>query len=214
MSDILRLATHRAADAYWSGGEYELNLSFGTLRDKQWQPLVPAVWDHEALNGPVGGRYVPGEPVEAVPVEVPGPTATRIQYGVLGIDDLRVGCCVLATRSLFECVTVQVPLGMFDGIRAEGEAPGSVPPRLAPLDRIYQDLALAVYDVVPFEIANIGFQCECRLVAELQVDTEQRLELLATGHFFAQDAVLTAMDVWPDDFPAVRPGLRWVSSHR
>ena len=39
----LRLAHHADLDTFWSGGEYELNLSFGTLRDKQWQRLVNAL---------------------------------------------------------------------------------------------------------------------------------------------------------------------------
>jgi len=117
-----------------------------------------------------------------------------------------VGCAVLVTRSLFECVTLQVPLGMFDGVPVDGRGT----PRIEALDHIYQDIALDVFDYVPFDLATIGFQSGCCLFAELQADEQQCFDLLNAGSIFARDDVLRALNVWPDDYPAARPGLRWI----
>jgi hypothetical protein len=212
MSQNLRLATHPDGDAYWSGGEYELNLSFGTLRDKQWQRLVPTIWKHAAISGPFAQRFFPGEPPQTAEIQIPAPDAAQVQYASLQVESLQVGCGVLATRSLFECITLQVPLGMFDGLKVD---PGSkFTLRIEPLDYIYREIALAVFDVVPFDLANIGFQCECRLVAELQIDAKQRLELSISGNFFARDDVLLSLSISPENYPAVRPDLRWIPPGR
>ena len=208
MVQKLRLAAHSEADAYWSGGEYELNLTFGTLRDKQWQRVLETIWNHEAVAGPFRRRYSPGDALDRVPILVPAPTDAQAQYGSLRVGSLCVGCGVLATRSLFECVTLQVPLGMFDGLHAD--PPASSRFHIDALDRLYQDIALAVYEAVPFDLANIGFQCECRLVAELQTDSCQRRAFLAGGYFFARDTVLASLNVRPDDYPLALPGLHWV----
>lgn len=205
MSQTLHLAAHPDADSYWSGGEYELNLSFGTLRDKQWQRVMNAVWNHAAISGPFTRRFVPGAPADPAGILVPPPGAAQTQYGGLLIGSFEVGVGVLATRSLFECVSLQVPLGMFAGLEV-----GDSALHIDPLDRIYRNLALAVFDAVPFDLTNIGLQCECRLVGELQIDTQQRLELMARGSFFARDQVLLLLGVPPDDYAAVRPALRWI----
>jgi hypothetical protein len=211
-SQNLRLATHPKTDAYWSGGEYELNLSFGTLRDRQWQRLIPTIWQHTAISGPFAQRFVPGESPQAAEIQVPEPDAAQVQYAGLQVESLQVGCGVLVTRSLFECITLQVPLGMFEGLEADPHNKFAL--RIEPLDFVYREIALTVFDVVPFDLANIGFQCECRLVAELRIDTKQRLELMMSGNFFAQDEVLSLLGIAPGDYPAVRPGLRWVPSGR
>ena len=208
MSQNLHLAAHTELDAFWSGGAYELNLSFGTLRDRQWQRLIAAVWQNDALSGPFARRFRPGAPPAAAAVQVPDPDAALTQYAGLRIDSLQVGCSVLATRSLFECVTLQVPLGMFDGLNVGPEPIVSL--RIEPLDFVYRAIALALYDVVPFDLANIGFQCECRLLAELQVDSRQRHELMAAGNLFARDNALLLLGISPEHYAAVRPGLRWI----
>lgn len=208
MVQKLRLATHLEADAYWSGGEYELNLTFGTLRDKQWQRVLETIWNYGAISGPFRQRYIPGSALDRVSVLVPAPTDAQTQYGSLTLGSLCIGCGVLATRSLFECVTLQVPLGMFEGLHPAQTDLSRF--RIDALDQLYQDIALAVYEAVPFDLANIGFQCECRLVAELQTDSQQRRSFLAGGYFFARDGVLTALDVRPDDYPLALAGLRWV----
>ena len=45
MSDVLIVAHHQQPASYWEGGHYELNLSYDTLRDRQWQRIMEAVWD-------------------------------------------------------------------------------------------------------------------------------------------------------------------------
>jgi hypothetical protein len=208
MMHKLRLASHTQADDYWSGGEYEINLSFDTLRDKQWQRALETLWNYPAVDGPFEPRYVPGSTPNQVPILVPAPSDAQVQHGTLIIDSLRVGCRVLATRSLFECLSVQVPLGMFDGLPVD---PGDLALfHIDALDEVYQDLALAIYEVAPFDLANIGYQCECRLVAELQADPQLCRSFFRDGSFFARDAVLESLGVWPEDFPLVCPGLRWV----
>ncbi|MCD4684822.1 MAG: hypothetical protein K8S97_02665, partial [Anaerolineae bacterium] len=185
MTQHLALAQHTRPEAFWSGGEYELNLSFGMLRDRQWTRLVEALWAHEALSGPVAARYIPGEPLPVpVAVEVPEPTAAQAQYGVLQVSGLDAGCSVLATRSLFECVTVQVPVGMFDGLSTSDEA-APTQLHISPLDHVFRELALMLFEIVPFDLANIGYLAGPQLVEELQADTAQRLALINTGNFFA-----------------------------
>jgi hypothetical protein len=105
-------------------------------------------------------------------------------------------------------VTLQVPLGMFDGLTVDPKNKYGL--RIEPLDHLYQEIALAVFDVVPFDLANLGFQCECRLISELQADTKQRLELMAHGNFFARDEVLIALGFAPNNYVSVRAGLRWI----
>lgn len=213
MSSMLCLANHSEAEDYWAGGDYTLNMSFGVLRDKQWQRLMHVLWNHASLRGPFAERYIPGQPVEERAIQVPAKTTAQSQYGQVLFDTLAVGCRVQATRSLFECVSVQVPLGMFQDIRAGQEKKVRTSLlRIEPMDRMFRDICLVVYDVVPFDLANTGYQCECRLVNELRADTSLRLELLAMGNFFGRDEVLRSISIVPENYPAVRPGLRWIPS--
>ncbi len=204
----LRLADHAHADDYWSGGDYEINLSFDTLRDRQWQRALEVLWNYPALDGPCDPRYVPGSAPDRVPLLVPAPSDAQVQHGTLMIDSLRVGCRVLATRSLFECLTVQVPLGMFAELPPLPDDPALF--RVAALDELFQDLAQAIYEVAPFDLANLGYQCECRLVAELQADPQLTQDFFNNGSFFARDGILESLGAWPEDFPLVTPGLRWI----
>ncbi|MBI5959750.1 MAG: hypothetical protein HY866_13495, partial [Chloroflexi bacterium] len=171
----------------------------------QWQRIIETIWRHDAISGPFAERFIPGTAGEAVSIQVPAPTDALAQYGSICVGSLQVGCMVLATRSLFECVTIQVPIGMFDGLNAE-----LARRRIDALDEVYQDITLAVFDSVPFDLANMGFQCECRLVAELQVDTQQRRKFIEGGYFYARDEVLQSLGVWPEDYPLAHNGLRWV----
>lgn len=205
------VANHADPEAFWQGGEYELNLSYGTLRDIQWGRLMEAIWDHADIEGPFTERYTPGRATETTAVQTPEQTATWIQYGRLRVADDWVGCAVQATRSLFECVTVQVPLGMFEGLVNEHGAALNTDIRLDELEHVFQDMALTAFDAVPFELANIGYLCECQLVTELQFDTEKRLQLFANGNFFVRDDIMQLLRTSPTDYPTVRTDLRWAS---
>lgn len=198
----LHLAAHSDPDAYWRGGDYELNISFDMLRDRQWQNVIQELWRQNTLAGPFAERYIPGSEPHLVDIQVPQPTAAQTQYGGLAVDSLWVGCRLLATRSLFECITLQVPLGMFDPTPKSNHIPA--------LEQVYQDIALAVYDRAPFDLANIGYQCECKLVAELLANTRQKADFVAAGHFFARDVVLITLGADPATYPDARPGLRWI----
>lgn len=211
MSSMPVLANHADPEAFWQGGEYELNMSFGTLRDVQWQGLVETIWAYDELDGPFADRYIPGEVGVPTDIHPPEQTATWVQYGRLLVEDQWVGCSVLATRSLFECVSMQVPLGMFEGLVDENGESVTVNIRLDALEHVYQNIALGVFNVVPFELANIGYLSECQLVTELQFDTERRLQLLAHGNFFARDDIMQLLRINPTDYPTVRDNLRWVS---
>jgi hypothetical protein len=214
MGPLPQPAKHANPNAYWRGGDYALNLSFSTLRDKQWARLVQAVWEHPALDGPFAERYIPGASGERAPIQTPEQTATWIQHGRLEIDDFWVGCAVQATRSLFECVTVQVPIGMFDGLTGETGGATAATIRLEALDHLYQNIAVAVFEMVPFELANLGYLSECQLVTELQFNTRRRLELLGQGDVFIRDDILRLLNVSPEDYPAIRPDLRWIPPGR
>jgi hypothetical protein len=73
------------------------------------------------------------------------------------------------------------------------------------------EIALSVYDIVPFKLAAIGWERECQVVAELRADDAARAALIREGHFFAQDDVLRQLGI-AGDYQAVRAGLRWVGA--
>src|SRR5262245_12357743 len=109
----LTIASHDDPAAYFEGGHYELNLSFEALRDREWQRALEVIWEHESLYGPLSARYYPGGNVsERTSVQAPPPTATLVQHGQMKVGDAIVGCDVQATRSLFECVSIMVPVHM------------------------------------------------------------------------------------------------------
>jgi hypothetical protein len=209
MVEELTTAKRSQLSQYWTGGNYELNLSFDSLRDRQWQQLLEALWAHPALNGPLRGRYVPGGPTpdRATP-HAPPPTATLTQHGQLAIGNLIVGCDVQATRSLFECVSVLVPLGMFEGITG-GPNVREHYPGLQALDAILYDIALRIYDQTPYRIAAIGYERECQLLSELRTNGEMRHAFLVMGNWLAQDETLKLLEPDLTPYPEVRPGLRW-----
>ncbi len=210
MTKVLTLAQHSDPAQYWEGGNYELNLSFDMLRDKQWQRILQVVWDDPALFGPLNGRYTPGGEVpEKIDIQVPPPTATLTQHGQIKIGELVVGCDVQATRSLFECVSILVPAGMFEGITASSHTHQDQPALVA-LDKVMYDIALRMYDVVPFKIAAIGYERGCQLQVELKSDAVMRHAFLVGGNFLAQDDVLSSIEPDISRYEQIRPNLRWM----
>jgi len=210
MTKVLSVASHRHPALFWDGGHYELNLSFDTLRDKQWQRVMQAIWDHAAIYGPLASRYTPGGEVsEQIAVQVPPPTATLTQHGQMKVGQAVVGCDVQATRSLFECVSVLIPIGMFDGVTGGADV-RQLYGELQELDDVLYSMALAVYDAAPFKIAALGYERECQLPAELRSDGEQRHNFLVSGNFLIQEDVLATLDPDLTPYQQVRDNLRWM----
>lgn len=207
----LSVAKHDNSAAFYAGGHYELNLSFEMLRDKQWQRALETLWSDASVYGPLASRYVPGEPVpEQIAVQVPPPTATLVQHGQMKIGESVVGCDVQATRSLFECISVMIPISMFERLvgssrlrQEHGE--------LQALDEVLYDLALRIYDEVPFKIAALGYERECQLPLELRSDPQMRHAFLVTGNFLAQDDVLNSLEPDLSRYEQVRANLRWLA---
>jgi hypothetical protein len=211
VSSPLALASHNEETLYWEGGHYELNMSFEALRDKQWLRVMQAIWGHPNMFGPLEHRFIPGGRTIETAIAIPPPTATQAQHGQILVSTSAAGCDVLATRSLFECVSVLVPLGMFDGLQHNTNDPRKDNPSLGLLDDVFAAIALAVYDVVPFKLAALGWERECQVVAELRSDDAARDALVRTGNFFAQDEVLRQLNIPMDSYPPVRNGLRWAA---
>lgn len=207
----LTLAGHKNSAAFWNGGTYELNMTFEMLRDKQWQRIMQTIWEQPTLHGPLSERYIPGQPIpEEVPVQTPPPTAAMTQHGVLKVGEVIVGCDIQATRSLFECVSLLVPVTMFrdltpsSNLRAEH-------PELQTLDELFYDIALHVYDANAFKIAAIGYERECQLPVELKNDAQVRHAFLVSGNFLAQDDVLSSIEPDLSRYQQVRANLRWLA---
>jgi hypothetical protein len=208
--ETLTVAAHQDQSSFYEGGHYELNMSFEMLRDKQWQRILEALWQHPMLHGPLDGRYYPGGPTPpASTIQAPPPTATLVQHGQMRIGNLIIGIDVQATRSLFECVSALIPVNMLAGLKAEPQM-RQRHPELAELDSLLCDIALRVYDMVPFKIAAMGFERECQLPIELRRDNQQREAFLATGNFFAQDDVLSALEQDLSVYEQVRANLYWL----
>lgn len=210
-SDTLTPAAHEQDHLYWEGGNYELNMSFDALRDKQWQRVLQTIWAHPRLYGPLDARYVPGADVNTTLITTPQPTATQTQHGQIAIGSEVAGCDVLATRSLFECVSVLVPLGMFADIILNGGNVRQVNPQLAALDEVFYEIALSVYDAVPFRLAVVGWERECQVPAELRSDAEQRALLIRLGNFLAQESLLQSLHIETGRYELVREGLHWAA---
>ncbi|MEP7287990.1 MAG: hypothetical protein ABI947_19735 [Chloroflexota bacterium] len=207
----LTVASYENPAAYYEGGRYELNLTFDTLRDKQWQRLLEILWQPPTLSGPLATRYYPGQPTPpSVEVQPIPPTTTVTFRAQLQVEGMVVGCDIEATRSLFECVSVVVPVAMFREVRAIPTMRQQYP-ELQALDQIFYDLALRVYDVIPFKIAAIGYERTCQLPMELQTDPHVRHEFLTTGNFLAQDEVLMLIEPDISPYQQVRPDLRWMA---
>ncbi len=206
--NALTLAAHDQDQLYWEGGHYELSMSFDGLRDRQWLRVLQAIWTHPRLHGPLDVRYVPGAEIHPVEIAVPSPTATQTQHGRIDIGVGVVGCDVLATRSLFECISILIPLGMFTGLTTGGDVRQGNR-QLVALDEALYDVALAVYDVAPFSIAAIGLERDCQVSTELQHDPVQRTELVRIGNFLARQSLLQGLQIETTSYQAVQADLLW-----
>jgi hypothetical protein len=206
----LIVANHASPATYYEGGHYELNLSFEALREKQWQRVMETIWESPQINGPLRDRYYPGgNTAQKIAVQSPPPTATLTQYGQLQVGNAIVGCDIQATRSLFECVSLMVPIAMFAGLTSSSNI-RQTHPELERLDQLFYDLALHVYDVAPFKIAAIGYERECQLPLELRSDAQMRHEFLVAGNFLASEDVLKTLEPDFSRYEQVRGNLHWL----
>lgn len=209
----IKLASHTDAENYWAGGNFELNLSFETLKDDQWRLILDSLWGVEELKGPFESRYVPHQqqpPIRAI--NYPEPTVAFTQHGGLQLESQIVGVDILVTRSLFEGITLMVPAGMFAGLRP-GKNGGfklkdNLPRRI--LEEQYRKLALSLYTIVPFSIGSIGFNRECQILSELIFEEDIRKQFFSVGNSFITDRALEKCGGNPEDFELAAPGLRWL----
>src|SRR5688500_11630882 len=120
------------------------------------------LWEHPALYGPLAERYIPGDSLrEQIAVKSARHTASLTERGQINIGYAVVGVDVQATRSLFECISILVPIGMFEGL-TPGVQMRQQNPQLQALDEIFYDVALKIYDASPFKIAAIGYERGCQ----------------------------------------------------
>lgn len=196
---------------YWSGAKAELNMSFDNLLDYQWTRLLKALWSSPKISGPFEKRYLPNEP-EPPKVEpmTPEPTATFSQFGAYEFSpEVRVGIEVLVTRSLFECVSVLIPLNMFANVQPQPNDPG-----LQIIEKAFYDLAVRLYETTTFDIAAIGVNRGCQLMVEMLSSPEIRSAFLSAGNFLARDDTLAGLRVEPKTYQEVMPSLRWCPPKR
>lgn len=202
---------------YWSGNNFELNIAFGTLRDYQWKRLLDTLWAHQPIEGPLQHRYIPGEQHPAMTsIQYPKPTDTFTQHGVLGGDGGAIGIDILVTRSLFECISISAPTGMFV-VNPEQSTPDALRTdelKIYDTYRVYQDIALHLHQTVNFEIASIGWNRECQILTELIEDSEKRAIFFEHGNFFATDQSLEKLGEAPEDYEIVGDGVRWAPPRR
>ncbi len=190
----------------WDSDSIELNMSFDTLRDYQWERLLKALWAYPIMFGPLESRYTPGiEPPPVIPMTVPDPTAAMCQFAAVEVEPkMQVGAEVWITRSLFECVSVTIPLKMFSNVTAERTNEG-----LLHIEHIFWEMALKLYDTTTYTIAAIGVNRGCQLLMEMLANPQMRDELIKTGNFLARDDAMAELRLRPQNFQEVRPSLRW-----
>jgi hypothetical protein len=184
----------------WNGDTFELNMSFDTLRDYQWERMLKALWAYTGISGPYESKYIPGkdEP-NKIKVATPEPTATLSQYAAFEIaPEVKVGVEILITRSLFECVSLAIPVDMFEA--------GT---DLAPLQQAYYDMALSIYETTTYTIAAIGLNRGCQLLMEMMAYPDTKSQFLKMGNFLARDDALAELKLSPQAYKEVKPSLRW-----
>lgn len=215
MSSSLQLAQHADANDYWRGGNFELNLSFDLLNSNQWKQVIAFLWAYDAIEGPYLDRFVPTQPT--VPTDIigfPEPTTTYTQHASLKIEGLHLGLDIHITRSLFECVTLMVPTGMFSdlvvGDDEDKPYPLSKNPARKFLEASFFQLALSLYRLVPFTIASMGWNRECQLLTELTYEDHLRENFFAVGNSLITDTALLKCKVKPNNYEQVFPSLRWL----
>ncbi|MBZ0309616.1 MAG: hypothetical protein K8I82_26365 [Anaerolineae bacterium] len=190
----------------WDSDSVELNMSFDTLRDYQWERLLKALWSYPIMFGPLKSRYTPGsEPPSVIPMSVPDPTAAMCQFAAVEVvPKLQVGAEVWITRSLFECVSVTIPLKMFKEVTTERTNEG-----LLHLEQMFLEMALTLYVTTTYTIAAIGVNRGCQLLMEMLANPQIREDLIKTGNFLARDDAMAELRLHPQNFQEVRPSLRW-----
>jgi hypothetical protein len=191
---------------FWAGDKLELNLTFDTLKDYQWDRLMKALWSYPAVAGPFEDRCFPGQPEQPkIDIKKAEPTATYGEFGTFEFaPGVKAGIEVLVTRSLFECVSILVPLNMFDGVNAEPGNEG-----LQVLEKAFYDLAVKLYETTTYSIGTIGVNRGCTLLMEMITDNAVREEFIKTGNFLARDDSLAALRLQPRLYKEVMPALRW-----
>ncbi|PJF39313.1 MAG: hypothetical protein CUN55_14710, partial [Phototrophicales bacterium] len=189
------------------------SMSYGTLRDYQWKRLLDTLWSSVLLEGPLTKRFVPNQPAPTIAeIRYPAPTDTYSQHGVLKLGDSKIGVDVLVTRSLFECISISVPTGMFaiDPLGDNPEVLRTDEIKITAAYEQYKAIALQCYEVVPFELASIGWNRECQIVTELEVDQDKRQQLFHIGNFFAPLNTLKRLNVEPSTLQKLDNGLYWM----
>ncbi|GIK66530.1 MAG: hypothetical protein BroJett018_43240 [Chloroflexota bacterium] len=214
MSTRIQIPTHADPREFWSGGTYELNLSYDTLRDNQWSRLLESFWSIDGVFGPYEDRYTPGQAEPArTKIRYPAPTDTYSQYGIVSVDEVHLGFEVLATRSIFEGFSVHLPAGMVVTTSALENPKVAARVREA-VEDAYRFVALRMYEAMPFVIGSFDFNGECYLVDELAADAAAREKFFLSGNCFIQDTALRKLGRDPDNFEQVANGLRWLPAGR
>ena len=200
---MLQLATQ---GEFWSKDKLELNMSFDTLRDFQWKRLIEAIWALPGITGPFEERYIPGQPEpNKKAMQTPEPTSAYSEFGIWEIQPgLRIGIEVLVTRSLFECVSILIPIKMFDNFNPEDDNED-----FKALEQSLYDLALKIYKTTAFSLAAIGMNRGCQLIVELVGDPAVKDAFVRAGNFLARDDSLMALRLQPRTYKEVMPALRW-----
>lgn len=210
MSARIQIPAHADPRDFWSGGTYELNLSYDTLRDNQWSRLLDSFWSIEGVFGPYERRYTPGEAeASREKIRYPAPTDTYTQHGVVSVDGVHIGFEVLVTRSIFECFSVHLPVGMI--VIPSALENDKIASRVrAAVEDSYRFVALRMYEAMPFLIGRLDFNGECYLVDELAADATVREKFLSAGNAFIQDTALRKLGRNPENYEMVAAGLRWL----
>ncbi len=193
-------------DHPWGGDTIELNMSFDTLRDYQWERLLKALWSYPGMIGPLAERYTPGlDAPEIISLTVPDPTAALSQFAKFEVETgVMCGAEIMITRSLFECVSIAIPVKMFANVTPDRTNEG-----LLAVEKVLYEMALKLYETTTYTIAALGINRECQLLMEMLVNPQIRDELIKTGNFLARDDALAELRLRPQNFQEVKPSLRW-----
>ena len=215
MHSAIQLAQHSDPNNYWQGGNFELNLSFDLLNSNQWKQVIAFLWTHDSILGPFAERFIPNvPPTPTNTISYPEPTATYTQHAALQINEVQLGLDILITRSLFECVTLMIPVDMLANlVQGDNKAqpyPLAQNPARQQLEVEFKELALSLYRIVPFSIASMGWNRECQLLTELTYEENLREKFLAVGNSLITDTALIKCKLKPTDYEQVYPSLRWI----
>lgn len=206
---MLQTAQHADPTAFWHGARYELNITFERLLDLDWEQVLSTLWHDTRLYGPLVSRPTPfAEMPQLITQRYPGVTDMLTQHGLFTIGEITVGCDVQSSRTLFESVSIQIPLSMFAGF-TDVQVSVHNHPELAAIDAIFYEMALDVFAVQPFQIAAIGVERGPQTLFELTNNPQARHDLLLHGNFFAHDHFLGAIEPDLQGYEVVRDGLKF-----